>query len=157
MLIQLTKNTGKPNIIRYIRDNGTHTWMYGDDFFIRHDLSHYALETILGYKTAFNGMLNNGMNISDFEDKEKRAAMNISAEAWYAENMANLFLMEIEQGVFDDFNAVQQASFRSFKNEYPVIILSDDKINGIRVYLRELLQRWNELSSGETLALSFTI
>ncbi len=44
MLIQFTKNAGKPHILKYIRDNGTETWMPAEDFFIRHDLSHYVLE-----------------------------------------------------------------------------------------------------------------
>ena len=73
MVIQLTKNKAKPNIIKYIRDNGTETWMYSDDFFVRHDLSHFILESVLGYHTAFNGMINQGMDIRDFENKEKRA------------------------------------------------------------------------------------
>jgi len=155
MLLQLTKNNGKPHIIKYIRDNGTVTWMYSDDFFIRHDLSHYAIEKILGYTTAFNGMLNNGMGIKDFEDREKRKAMNITDEAFYAENMANLFLMEIAQGNFDDFNTVQQDAFESLPVQFPKITLPDGKINEIRSYLRQLLQQWNELPAGETLELIY--
>jgi hypothetical protein len=74
MFIRITKNTGKPHIIRYIRDNGTETetWMHSDDFFVSHDLSHYAIEKQLNYKTAFNGMLNKGMDIKDFENSKKR-------------------------------------------------------------------------------------
>ncbi len=157
MLLQLTKNIGKPHIIKYIRDNGTETWMYSDDFFIRHDLSHYAIEKTLGYATGFNGMLNNGMGIKDFEDREKRKAMNITDEAFYAENMANLFLMEIAQGKLDDFNAVQQAAFESLQLQFPKITLPAGKINEIRSYLQQLLQQWNELPAGQTLELSFSL
>jgi hypothetical protein len=108
--IQLTKNTGKPHIIKYIRDNGTPRGCTVMIFLCRHDLSHYAIETIIGYATAFNGMLNGGMDIKDFENREKRMAMQVTAEALYAENMSNLFLTEILQGEFEDFNAVQQQS-----------------------------------------------
>ncbi len=157
MQIQLTKNTGKSHVIRYIRDNGTQTWMYSDDFFVRHDLSHYALEKIMGYKTAFNGMINTGMDIRDFENKEKRAAMRVTDEAWYAENMANFFLVEIAQGLFDDFNMVQQAALISFNRHSPIITIPEEKISGIRSYLRELLENWKALPSGERLELSFTV
>ncbi len=157
MLIRITKNTGKPHIIRYIRDNGTETWMHSDDFFVRHDLSHYALEKQLNYKTAFNGMLNNGMDIKDFENREKRAALTVTDEAYYAENMANLFLIEIAQGLFDDFNTVQQQAFVSFNNLFPVITITEEKINSIRGHLRTLLQQWNELLSGETMELNFDV
>ena len=157
MQIRFTKNTGKQNVIKYIRDNGTETWMYCDDFFIRHDLSHYALEKILGYKTAFNGMLNAGMDIRDFDDKEKRTKLSVTAEAWYAENLANLFLIEIAQGAFDDFNQVQQTSFVSFNQQYPPIILPDEKIKEVRHHLTDLLAKWKALPSGETLELSFSL
>jgi hypothetical protein len=157
MQIRFTKHTGKQNVIKYIRDNGTETWMYCDDFFIRHDLSHYALETILGYKTAFNGMLNAGMDIHDFEDKEKRSKMSVTAEAWYAENLANLFLIEITQGLFTDFNEVQEAAFVSFHHQYPPVTLPDDQIKAVRDHLAALLEKWKALPSGETLALTFSL
>ena len=157
MLLQLTKNINKPHIIKYIRDNGTNTWMYGDDFFVRHDLSHYAIEKTLGYTTAFNGMINNGMDIKDFEHREKRKVMHITDEGWYAENMANLFLIEIAQGQLDDFNAVQQGAFESLQTKFPKITLAGGMINGIRTYLRELLQKWDELTAGETLELSINV
>lgn len=155
MQIRITKNTGKPHIIKYIRDNGTETWMQADDFFVRHDLSHYAFESIMQYKTAFNGMLHSGMDIRDFEDREKRAMLNITAEAWYAENMANLFLIEIEQGEFADFNTVQQQAFVSFNDRFPVIHLPEEKITATRNFLRNLLQQWKEIPIGQTLALTF--
>ena len=151
----MTKNIGKPHIIKYIRDNGTETWMYSDDFFIRHDLSHFAFETVMQYRTAFNGMLNNGMDIKDFEDKEKRALLTVTDEAYYAENMANFFLIEIAQGEFEDFNSVQQQSFASFNHQYPVITLPKEKIDTTRNYLRQLLQQWNEIPDGNTLELIF--
>jgi len=113
MLLQLTKNNNKPHIIKYIRDNATTTWMYCDVFFVRHDLSHYAIEKTLGYTTAFNGMKNNGTDIKNFEHREKGKAMHNTDEAWYAENMANFFLIEIAQGQLDDFNTVQQGAFES--------------------------------------------
>ena len=157
MQIRFTKNTGRPHIIRYIRDNGTETWMAADDFFIRHDLSHYALEKTLGYTTAFNGMINAGMDIRDFEDREKRAKLSVTGEAWYAENMANLFLMEMAQGRFADFNEVQQQSFVSFNREYAPVILPEDKIEAVRTFLAELLGQWRSLPAGETLELSFNL
>src|SRR5439155_2355081 len=67
MLLEITRNADKPHIISYTRDDGTKTWMYADDFFVRHDLSHYAIEKKLGYTSAFMGMLNNGMDIKEFQ------------------------------------------------------------------------------------------
>jgi hypothetical protein len=157
MLIRISKHTGKPNVIKYIRDDGTETWMQTDDFFVRHDLSHFALETVLGYKTAFNGMINSGMDIKDFENREKRRAMKVTDEAGYAENMANLFLGEVVQGNFEDFNAVQQQTLAYTNDGIPPIDLADEKIQAVRKYFRQLLAEWELLPSGQTMELVFTI
>ena len=157
MVIQLTKNRTKPHIIKYIRDNGTETWMYSDDFFVRHDISHFILESVLGYHTAFNGMINQGMDIRDFENKEKRAALTVTDEAYYAENLANLFLIELAQGEFNDFNRIQQDAFVSWNTRFPVIFLANDKIAQIRTQLRKLLHQWEVLPEGEKMELIFEV
>jgi hypothetical protein len=157
MLVRFTKNMNKRHTIKYVRDNGSETWMQADDFFVQHDLSHFALEKALGYKTAFNGMINNGMDIKDFEDREKRKAMKITAEAAYAENMANLFLGELSQGELEDSNKVQQGTLQAISKEMPPLELTDDKICETREYLRELVKRWNELAPGQTLELEFAL
>ena len=155
MLLQLTKNRDKPHVIKYIRDNGTETWMYSDDFFVIHDLSHYVIEKTLGYTTAFYGMLNNGMAIQDFEDREKRNALLITNEACYAENMANLFLIEIAQGDFEDFNTVSREAFTTSNQKYPPPVLKDAEIKNIRNYLKQLILQWKDLPVGNSLQLTF--
>jgi len=155
MELQITKNTTKPHIVLYKRDNGTETWMQADDYFVRHDLSHYAIEKTLGYSTAFMGMLNNGMDIRDFENREKRKQLTVTKEAWYAENMANLFLIEIAQGKFDDFNQVASSAFANMSLDFPAPQLSSDQINSVRNYLKELLQAWKELATSSTMVLIF--
>jgi hypothetical protein len=155
MILQLTKNSDKPHVIKYIRDNGTETWMYSDDFFVLHDLSHYAIEKTLKYTTAFYGLLNNGMAIEDFEDREKRNALLISDEACYAENMANLFLMEITQGGFEDFNAVSGEAFIAINQKFSPPVLKDAEIKNIRIYLKQLILQWKDLPVGSSLQLTF--
>jgi hypothetical protein len=157
MLIRIKKNTGKLHNLSYTRNDGSATWIQGDDFLVRHDLAHYAIESVLRYRTAFNGMVNNGMDIKDFEDKEKRSRMAITVEAVYAENFANLFLAETTQGNFEDFNAEQRDAFVSFSNQYDPVTLTQESIKSIRRDLRQILQQWVELPVGETLALTFTI
>jgi len=155
MLLRITKNKSKPHIILYRRDDGSETWMYADDYFVRHDLSHYCLEKNLGYTTAFMGMLNHGMDIKDFEDSEKRKKLTVTSEAMYAKNMANLFLMEFAQGSFEDFNKTSKESFKSWNNEFPSPVLLENDINRIRESLKVLLNSWNELPFGETIELVF--
>jgi hypothetical protein len=157
MLIRIKKNNGGLHNLSYTRNDGTSTWMRADDYLVQHDITHYAVETILQYRTAFNGMLNDGMDVKDFEDKEKRDRMNITAEAVYAENLANLFFTETVQGNFEPFNDVQQSAFISFGNQYEPVTLAQEQIQKIRTYLRQLLKQWHELSFGETFELTFNL
>ena len=157
MELQITKNTGKPHIILYKRNNGTETWIQADDFFVRHDLSHYAIEKTLQYSTAFMGMLNNGMDIRDFENREKRNKLTVTKEAWYAENMANLFLIEIAQGKFQDFNTISASAFANMALEKEPPNLAAESIDTIRNYLEELLNRWENLPVGQTMFLNFEL
>jgi hypothetical protein len=155
MKLLITRNSGKPHVIKYIRDNGSETWMYADDFFVQHDLSHYAIEKTLNYTSAFMGMLNNGMDIKDFEDREKRKQMAITQDALFAENMANLFLMEVMQENFDDFNEVSKQTFEKMNAPYPAPSLTEQQIDDVRIFLRQLLKGWKELPDGDTMTLNF--
>jgi hypothetical protein len=127
--------------------------MHGDDYFVTHDLSHFAIEKMLGYKTAFMGMLNNGMEIKDFENREKRKQMAVTDEAVYAENMANIFLMEIAQGVLEDFNKTLSDAFKPMNNQLKALSLSNSEILSIRNYLKKLIAQWKELPIDETMTL----
>ena len=155
MKMHITKNQRKPHIILYRRDNGTATWMYADDFFVVHDLSHFGLEKTLGYKTAFMGMLNNGMEIKDFENREKPKQMAITAEAVYAENMANLFLMETTHSNLTDFNQVLRHAFKPMNKQLSAPVLSEKEISSVRNHLKQLITQWKELQAGETMELDY--
>lgn len=157
MEMRITKNKDKPHIILYKRNDGSQTWMQSDNFFVMHDLSHYALEKTLGYTTAFMGMLNEGMDIKDFDDREKRRTIIVTNEGAYAENMANLFLMEIQQGNFENFNEISMQAFTTSWKNFPPPHLSNKEINATRNSLRKLLAQWEELPTGETLALTFEL
>ena len=70
-------------------------------------------------------------------------------------NMANLFLMEIIQGNFENFNEVSKQAFETVNTEYPAPSLSEKKLSDIRFFLRRLLKEWKELPVGETMTLNF--
>ncbi len=154
MELRITKNLDKPHTIAYTRDDGTITWMPASDFFVLHDLSHFAIEKELGYTTAFMGMLNNGMDIKDFEDREKRKSITITREAGLAENMANLFLTEKMQGQFSDFNQVLASAFVNMAGDTALPSLKETEIDNVRNAFASLVHTWDMLAVGETLALN---
>lgn len=155
MEISFTKNTAAEHSITYRRDDGSVTWMRASLYFIRHDLSHYAIETTLGYRTAFMGMINAGMGIRDFEDRKKRLSMHVTDEAWYAESMANIFMMELAQGRVEDFNQVAAAAFAEMKLPVPPPRLTLAEGDEIRRRLQELITQWQQVPEKESLLLTF--
>jgi hypothetical protein len=155
MQLRISKNTDKQHVILYKRDDGTETWMRADDFFVLHDLSHYSIEKTLGYTTAFMGMLNGGIDIKDFGDRNKRKEMRVTTEGASAENMANLFLMEVSQGETEDFNQVLADSFVKMGSGETPVRLSPDQLGAIRSFYRRLLADWAALPAGQTMILEF--
>lgn len=155
MELHITKNIDKPHTLLYRRDNGTETWMAANEYFVRHDLGHYALENSLGYTRAFMGMLNGGMELNDFTDSAKRKATPLSDEAVYAENMTNLFLMELMQGRLDDFNAELSSAFNPMGTDARPIELSAGQLTAVLSLFGQLLDKWLNLQPGQTMTLEF--
>lgn len=155
MQLLLSKYQDKPHTLLYRRDDGTETRMAADEFFVRHDLSHYALEKTLGYTGAFLGMLNRGMDVKDFEDRAKRKSIPLTDQAVQAENMANLFLMEHTQGRLDDFNGVLVSAFNPMGTDSRPVRLSPEQLDAIRSLLGRLLDTWKTLPAGATMVLDF--
>ena len=63
MLIRFTR--GKRNdVLTCRRDDGTTTWMAERPGFVAHDLGHYAVETVFGYRLGFFGLVAQGWELS---------------------------------------------------------------------------------------------
>ena len=129
--------------------------MPADDYFVRHDLSHYAIEKILEYRNAFLGMLNSGMEFHDFEDRNKRMQIGMSNEAAHAECLANLFLQDAVQGKLKNFLELASSMFQTSFSSHKMPNLSMPQVEKIRNLLSTLLQQWNELPEEETMNLYF--
>ena len=157
MKIQIKKRANSKHIISYVRDGLETYWIGADNFLVLHDLCHFAIETTLGYKTAFWGLVNSGINPSDFEDKEKRDRLNLSNEAWYAEHLANLFLIEYTQGAFENINEVFKQCMLEHNPSIAIIQFSDTEIEAIRTSLHQLINSWNMVEDGNFLTLEFRI
>lgn len=157
MEIQFKKQVGKKHSIRYIREGIADHWIEADDFLVLHDLCHYAIESSLGYKNAFWGMISQGIDPEIFLDKQKRDQLFISDEAWYAEHIAHLFLIEFTQGEFEDINSVFRDTLGQTHPDIPLIQYSAEEIRRIRLLIRRRVEEWREIPAGESMVLHFLI
>ena len=155
MEIEFKKREGRKNIITYKREGKDDYWIEADNFLILHDLSHYAIESTLQYTSAFWGLIKAGVNPTIFENKEERDKILISEEAWYTECLANLFLIELTQGEFENFNAVFKDSFVQMYPSIPFIEMSSTTVNQIRTHYNKLVNDWKLLKEGGSLLLTF--
>ncbi|MBI1780129.1 MAG: hypothetical protein HYR66_01985 [Sphingobacteriales bacterium] len=155
MTISFSKRSNKQHTLSCTRNDGSQTWMQVSDFFIVHDLTHYGVETILNYKNAFYGMLNNGINISDFEKPKQERTVVLSNEAIVTEHLVNLFAIEYNQGTLNDFNSMLADSIQKENTHYKSPQLSREQLNSIRSAIKNYMMQWYELPDGESLTLNF--
>src|SRR4051812_40234637 len=93
MLIRFSRPKGKP-VLTCIRDDGSlvYTRLRQGEFFARHDLLHYAVESTLGLQHSFFGLIAAGWTIEAFD--QAGAARELRAEAVHTEFMVGQLMQE---------------------------------------------------------------
>lgn len=153
MQIEFKKGKEK-DTLSCTRPDGSITWMTTTPFFTAHDLAHYVVETKLIIDTGFYGMLANGMDITDFENKQKFKPSELPAETIHVEHLVNLLLTEISsrrQG--EDLQNIFDEVCRN--SGLPQFSIGSKMLDEMRSELNTLLQRWTELPEGQTLQFYF--
>jgi hypothetical protein len=156
MLIRL-KRSGRTPVLTCIRPDGSYTYgkmPYGE-FFPRHDLMHYAVETTLGLRESFYGLVAAGWSITDFN--LPGVARMLPSEAGQTEFIVG----ELERrhrfdepwtaGAFNQF--LEQATGK--KGPLLLRALLQDELDAIRARFDELIARYGDLAEGEDMELSF--
>jgi hypothetical protein len=159
LTIKFTKRRDGSVISRFERDDGTATWQRKDgpqaNFFAAHDLTHYALETTLGYRRGFYGLVAEGWDLSDFGTPWPRGPLPADAEP--AELIAGLLDGERatgERGSAAEFNE-KIALYYDTHGLTGAPILTQEELEQIRKLARELRARWEAVIPGDSLELTF--
>jgi hypothetical protein len=63
MLVRFTRGK-RSDVLTCRREDGTTTWMAERPDFVAHDLAHYAVETVFGYRLGFFGLVAHGWELS---------------------------------------------------------------------------------------------
>ena len=70
LLIRIKKKKGGDAALSCVRADGSSTWQRQEGhlghFFPLHDLTHYAVETVLGHRRGFYGLVADGWDLTDF-------------------------------------------------------------------------------------------
>ncbi len=79
LLIQITKRKDGGGVLRCVRADGSATWQKQKSrhaaFFALHDLTHFAVESTLGFRRGFFGLIAEGWEIEETTGKHARGPL----------------------------------------------------------------------------------
>lgn len=158
LAIRLTKKTDGSSVLACTRPDGSVTWhRYRQPFYALHDLTHFAVESVLGLRHGFYGLLASGWNIIDFGDRALNDAER--PDATLAEGAAGLLDQERGTGRAydaDTFNAMLTDMLAAMHAPHDRL-LTDAELDAIRARVRDLTGRWLATPPGEALTLAFDL
>ena len=160
IVIRIKKNADGGTSLSCTRADGTTTWQRQEGgqaaFFPRHDLTHYAVETFLGHRQGFYGLVAAGWDLSDFGTPWPRG--KIPAVANLSEMIVGFFDQERQSGEIG-LAADLNDTLARFCVEHSLptpLPLTEDDLARVRQKRQELFARWEAVQPGDALELPFT-
>jgi len=154
----MKKTSDGGSVLSCVRSDGSATWQRNEGrtglFFPLHDLTHYAVETVLGHRRGFYGLVAEGWNLEDFGTPWPRGPLPADMDP--SEAIVGLLDAERSQGIqltastFRDSHARAEGALPRGLAE-----LTDEELDRVRARRAELFTLWESLPAGETLELSF--
>jgi hypothetical protein len=159
MKIQFMKRADGSAVFKCVRPDGSVSWQKQEGkhamFFPLHDLTHYAVETELGFRRGFFGLIAEGWDIA--ETTGKNPGRPLPEEAIEVEYLVSAFSAERAGGGVSsaaEFNELA-ATFARSKGMAAPRQLSGEELARVRAQFAELATRWRALPAGETLGLAY--
>jgi len=156
LLVRIKKKKDGDAVLSCVRADGSVTWQRQEgrlgQFFPLHDLTHYAVETVLGHRRGFYGLVAEGWDLTDFGSPWPRGPMPADMDP--SEGIVGLLDAERAQGI-----RMSVAELLDMRRGSPVIGalagLTDEQLDAVRARRAELFALWKALPAGETLELPF--
>jgi hypothetical protein len=159
LLVQIDKRADGSGVLRCTRADGSVTWQKQTRHalhFALHDLTHFAVESTLGFRRGFFGLIAAGWAIDDTTGKGARGPL--PEEAVEVERIVGFLDTERASGALltaEDYN--QYAATQTSASGRPAPRqLTDAEIARVRTCRGELFSRWSALEPGDALELRFS-
>ena len=151
--IEIVKRSDGAGVLRCTRPDGSVTWQKQSQRFAAHfsyhDLTHFAVETTLGYKLGFFGLIALGWDVDDTTGKGTKGPL--PPEAGEVEQVVGLFDSERASGILWTVE-----EFATYAPPSMSRTLDADAIQAVRTRRAELFRAWGEVAVGGKLELEFT-
>jgi hypothetical protein len=158
LTVEISKRADGSGVLRCTRANGSVTWQKQTRHamhFALHDLTHFAVESTLGFRRGFFGLIAEGWEIDDTTGKAARGPL--PPEAVEVEHIVGMFDTERASGALltaEDYNL--HASMRASPSNRPALRrMTDADIAKVRACRGELFSRWSAMEPGSTMELRF--
>jgi hypothetical protein len=161
--IRLKRHSDGSASLTLTRADNTVTWQRQNGsvglVFPPHDLTHFAIESELGYRGGFYGLVADGWEINDFAAPWPRGA--IPEEAREVELIVGFFDSErrsMGRWTAAEFNehAEKYVAAGKHTGKMKTPVLHDDDIARVRTVRDDLLQRWFALAPGDAMEMVFS-
>ncbi len=158
--IRLKRRADGSAAITCERDDGTVTWQRQEGslglVFPSHDLTHYSVETALGYDYGFFGLVADGWDFADFASPWPRGP--VPKEALEVELIVGL--LDMQRRMLADWTAAELLEQGKFYVEgqggkVPLPVLTDEMLDRVRALRSDVFARWAAIAPGDALELSF--
>lgn len=157
--IRIKKKTDGSAALSCERRDGSVTWQRQEGrqglFFPLHDLTHYAVETILRHRRGFYGLVAEGWNLSDFGAPWPRGRMPVDMDP--SELIVGFLDTERASGTVwtaEDLNEKARLYFAEH-GIAGALTITDADLARIRALRADLFARWFALPAGNALDLEF--
>ena len=159
ILVRIKKGTDGRTSFICERADGTTTWQRQEGgqarFFPRHDLTHYAVETVLGHRQGFYGLVAAGWDLSDFGSPWPRGELpkvaNLSEMIVGFLDLERATGQMISAGEIND-QLTRYAEENGLTATDP---LSEEDLSRVRKKRGELFAQWDAVRPGDALELEF--
>jgi hypothetical protein len=143
------------DVLTCIRPDGSTTWnrLGPRSLPIAHDLIHYAVETTLGVRNAFFGLVASGWDITTFT--ERGAARRLPPEAVQVEFLVGQLQSELLGPQSDEARFIATLAQSLANAKIAPLAIAPDQLQEVRARTRDLLDRWRTVSVGHSMELEF--
>ncbi len=159
LLIRIKKGKDGSGALSCVRADGSVAYQRQNakqaGVFVRHDLTHFAVETVLGHRNGFFGLIAAGWSFEDFGEKWDKKKYPVDADP--SELIVGLFDAEHRseaKWTGEEFNGYAREFMRQKGVEIGAMI-TQEEVNRVRERIEELLARWETVELGQTMELEF--
>lgn len=160
LTLQFKKRGDGGAALTLVRRDGSRTWQRQDRhaaFFAFHDLTHYAVESVLGVTRGFYGLVAEGWDFDDFGSDARRG--ELPPEALWVEELVGLLDIVADTDAPGTRRLNADELTRVLAERLPAgassRAIGEQELLRIRSYRDALLARYAAVPAGDTFVLAF--